>query len=124
MPWSRWAGGPRLRSPPLPARRAERRPAMATGAEKVSAIVTVAYKPTESASVPLVDQLRVQKGDVVHVLHQDFDTQWWECRMAIKAPTGDKWDPNVHVKVGMLPSGTLLVRRAVVLVEESIYRRT
>eukprot|EP01047_Picozoa_sp_COSAG01_P011917 COSAG01_NODE_527_length_15894_cov_55.365622_4_plen_152_part_00 len=81
----------------------------ASSATGMSAICTIAHKPASDPAVPAEDQLAVQKGDVVEVLHQNFDTQWWECRFARKASPGEVWDARVHSKKGLLPSGNLLV---------------
>jgi hypothetical protein len=81
----------------------------ASSATGMSAICTIAHKPASDPAVPAEDQLAVRKGDVVEVLHQNFDTQWWECRFARKASPGEVWDARVHSKKGLLPSGNLLV---------------
>eukprot|EP01048_Picozoa_sp_COSAG05_P001242 COSAG05_NODE_41_length_26845_cov_26.599230_3_plen_97_part_00 len=83
----------------------------------MSAMVTVGHKPASNPTVAVLDQLRVSKGEIVEVLHQNFDTQWWECRVAMKAVDGEEWQVSTHTRTGQLPSGVLMVLQNYVNIE-------
>eukprot|EP01052_Picozoa_sp_SAG31_P010149 SAG31_NODE_547_length_14228_cov_3.787105_2_plen_340_part_00 len=59
-------------------------------------MITINHSPKDSGTVAAESQLSVQKGEVVDVLHQDFEGKWWKCR-------------NGAGIEGLLPAGCMMI---------------
>jgi hypothetical protein len=82
------------------------------GSNRLAAMVMIDHRPQEQPDIPASEQLTVAKGELVEVLHRNFETQWWDCRLAVPALAGVKWSSETHTRTGRLPSGCIQVSLA------------
>jgi len=75
------------------------------GSNRLAAMVMIDHRPQEQPDIPASEQLTVAKGELVEVLHRNFETQWWDCRLAVPALAGVKWSAETHTRTGQLSSG-------------------